>query len=599
MQKMFVKRLCIMMIIGMLFTIGMNFFILTKNAEDKTSESIYLKLDQISSTIEKNKKSLESLKESINEDYITRARVFAYMIKENPAIIESIDKLEEVKTVLNVDEVHVTDENGILKWGTVTDYYNLDFNSSEQTREFMPALESENFALAQEAQPNGAEQKLFQYISVSRLDKKGIVQIGLVPQRLENAIKQNEIPFVLSQIPMDTNSVLIAVDKQTNNIIYHSENGYLEKNISEIDFPTDYLKKFSKGDFLKSQGVKQFYIFKEYGDIILGIGTDAEAIFADRNSQTIIFAVFMLLVFSFIILQINFMLKKRIVNGIYNIIEALEKITDGNLDIEIKVGGSKEFLKLSDGISKMLVSLKQKIKQSDELMENQNKIIEKVQNTSGELNNCSSEIMEIATQIENGVFEQKNTVEQLESQAKELLSQIRDNAKMAEQANMATKNSQKKLESGKREINAMSSSIEKITDVSRKITSITNTLNQIVKQSASTTMNVTINNVIKLIKDAENEIQTGTNISVSTSNVIQDVIREAERAASSINNISVETSKQLELMDKTNKAIVKISEVTKENEISSQKASNMSDKLYEQVNFLHEVVYQNQNNTLK
>ncbi|MGN0692099.1 MAG: hypothetical protein ACI4K7_07120, partial [Oscillospiraceae bacterium] len=158
------------------------------------------------------------LYETLNEGYLSSANSFAEMIKLNPSILNDPDELERIRVMLGVDELHVTDENGIILWTTVPAYVGFDFSSSEQTKPFLSILSDPSAEVAQEPQPNGAEGKLFQYIGVSRKDKTGIVQVGLEPERLSNAIADNQIDIVLSSITVGTNGSMFAVSKTDNTI---------------------------------------------------------------------------------------------------------------------------------------------------------------------------------------------------------------------------------------------------------------------------------------------------------------------------------------------------------------------------------------------
>ncbi|MCE2604307.1 hypothetical protein LH384_35025, partial [Pseudomonas aeruginosa] len=61
---------------------------------------------------------------------------------------------------------------------------------------FLPMLKDKSMQLCQEVTPNTAENKLMQYIAVWREDQKGIVQIGMEPIRLLEAMKKNELSHI-------------------------------------------------------------------------------------------------------------------------------------------------------------------------------------------------------------------------------------------------------------------------------------------------------------------------------------------------------------------------------------------------------------------
>ncbi|MCD7731731.1 MAG: hypothetical protein LUI05_09605 [Oscillospiraceae bacterium] len=95
---------------------------------------------------------INELTEGLNEEYLSKARTFSEMISLNPDILNDADTLEEIRVQLGVDELHVTDENGVIQWGTIPEYFGFDFSESEQTIQFLPILTDSSFELAQEAQ---------------------------------------------------------------------------------------------------------------------------------------------------------------------------------------------------------------------------------------------------------------------------------------------------------------------------------------------------------------------------------------------------------------------------------------------------------------
>ena len=114
----------------------------------------------------------------MDEKNIALAQTLAFMIEEDENKLE-YDKMVRLARLFGVDEVHVTDENGILLWGNVIDFYGFDFSTSDQTRPLLAILRTPSLAIAQEPQPRGSDGVMFQYVSVARTDKKGIVQIGV------------------------------------------------------------------------------------------------------------------------------------------------------------------------------------------------------------------------------------------------------------------------------------------------------------------------------------------------------------------------------------------------------------------------------------
>ena|GEM_PF-1818584 len=116
--------------------------------------------------------------DKMDRQNIALAQHMAFLIAENPDNLEP-DRMALFVSLLNVDEIHVTDEYGVLWWGNVSDFYGYNFIESEQTQPLLEILRNPALTIAQEPQPRGVDGVMFQYISVSRIDQAGIVQIGV------------------------------------------------------------------------------------------------------------------------------------------------------------------------------------------------------------------------------------------------------------------------------------------------------------------------------------------------------------------------------------------------------------------------------------
>lgn len=358
MQKIFIKYLSIVMAAAIISMIGLSYILQSHSAQNRMKENSLLKLNQIALTIEGNKKALIELNEILDKTYISKAKTLAYIIQTNPDILKSKKELERIKTLLSVDELHITNKYGILEYSTIDKYVGLDFSTTEQTKEFLILLDDPSFTLAQNIRPNGVDQKLFKYVGVGRKDEPGFVQVGISPDRQLEAMKQNELQYIFEHLPVEMESSLFAVDMATNIIVAHSEERYLGNTMFDLGFPQDYTKALEKGCFFTVEGnIRKFYLIKQYGDLLLGIGQKEKALYRERFQQISIVIVFFTFIFFIIIFMIKLLLKIHIINGVNKIISSLEEITAGNLNTEVDVKGNTEFKKLSFGINKMVSTI--------------------------------------------------------------------------------------------------------------------------------------------------------------------------------------------------------------------------------------------------
>lgn len=359
MQQLFIRYFCSVMTVALIFMLTLSAIMESRSAQRHMLENAGLKLDQIARTLKTNDGDLRELTTSLREDYLTRCRAFAYMIEQTPSLLESRDSLNRVKTLLNVDELHVINADGILFTGTVPEYYGMDFRSTRQTAEFLQILDHPGTVLIQDIQPNGAEQKMFQYIGVSRQDQPGIVQIGIAPIRLMEAQRRNELPHIFSMFPVEAGASLFAIDAENGVFLAHSDPSLEGRALAELGFPLVDLERGEFHGFQAFRGEKRYYLVQQYDGLLLGVGQRETALYAERGEKMLLIFCYMAMTMIIIILIINWLVKKQIVSGLHLIMDGLSQITDGKLDTVVRVSSNPEFQQLSSGINKMVGSILQ------------------------------------------------------------------------------------------------------------------------------------------------------------------------------------------------------------------------------------------------
>ena len=168
----------------------------SSQAEEEASKILRLNIEDIQTTIHDNKASAYTIRLESDAQAISKAHAFANMIALKPSIVSDPRELEHIRKMLDVDELHVADKNGILIGSTLSDYIGYDFSSDPQSKEFLLGIYYKDFELAQKPMPKGIDKTMFQYAGVARIDQPGIVQIGYKPQRVEKVMQAVDIKRV-------------------------------------------------------------------------------------------------------------------------------------------------------------------------------------------------------------------------------------------------------------------------------------------------------------------------------------------------------------------------------------------------------------------
>lgn len=356
MKKIFATYVGAIMICAAIALGVCHYILVTGNIEREMERTARQRLEQVADTLQANELELKNLEASLEEDYLTRAYAFAYIIEQNPAVLDKTVELERIKLFLSVDELHVIDGDGVLRYGTVPQYLGFDFAKTEQTREFLAILNSDQEALVQELQPNGMEGKVCQYIGVKRTDAPGIIQIGLYPERYVEAQKRNELNYIFERIPMEDYWFIEAIHAETGEIMGKTRSLKVEGHNGDAQKRKEGLDAYAGGEYYSGINDGKWWMIKEYKelDLYLCVAADEQVLVEKRGEQMRFVILYLVSVLLIVLLSINHLLRTKIINGIDRIIVALRSITDGNLDTVVREDGNPEFTQLSDEINKMV-----------------------------------------------------------------------------------------------------------------------------------------------------------------------------------------------------------------------------------------------------
>lgn len=401
----------IILISGMLFSL----YLSQKNAiEKETQLSIEKKISDIDSFIKEDSEKIEQLKKELNDQYIIKTRSIAYIIKNNPSIVENVDELKSIAKQLDVEEIHITDENGILRWGTMADFYGFDFNGSEQTKPFLKGLSDPTFEMAQAPESRGTDKTLFQYITVSRQDKPGLIQIGVSPKRLSQALEQSDVKNIAKSFNFNTNGSIIVIDKESGKILSHENPEFIGKD--KMDFSWgESLNSTGGSYFYTENNSNQFATYKQIDKYII-LGTISQSVMM----STVMDLLFTFLVISFFIILtcitvIFILIKFNVEKEIHKLVNSLAYISEGNLNKDVVINSSKEFCDLSASVNIMQESFRKIV--SDVYSESHKniKLNDLVFHLMVDLDDNVQSVMNIVQKISAGMEETAASSEEMNS----------------------------------------------------------------------------------------------------------------------------------------------------------------------------------------
>ena len=153
------------------------------------------------STTEENLKRISEMTDAMA---LIKVRTFASFIEQSPELLTSREKLQEIRKLLDVDELHVSDPKGILIASVPEEYQGYDMASAAQSAAFMPAITDPSFELVQEPQRKGSDNECFNMPALHASISRVIVQIGYHPRRLMEAAQLADIRNIAASFRIGT-----------------------------------------------------------------------------------------------------------------------------------------------------------------------------------------------------------------------------------------------------------------------------------------------------------------------------------------------------------------------------------------------------------
>lgn len=356
MKKMFQKHLARIIIIGMFFALTANMYLQIKMMQREItteSEALFWRINRI---LTENQEEAETVTKEYQNICLLRARAAAYIIQNKPEVIENLDEMKKIANLLQVDELHIFNKEGVIYAGSEPKYYGYYFDSGKQMRFFLPMLKDKTLALCQPITPNTAENRLMQYAAVWREDGEGIVQIGMKPERVLEVTRKNKLSYIFSLFAEENGSELFVADLDTHKILGSTNESIVGKTLKQIGIDRESIasgERFHE----KINGTFSYCIFEEQEDVLVGRICAAKRLYQNLGASTFLVTMYLLMISAIMIWSISKYLDKKIIFGINNMHSKLKKIANGNLDERMEVCTTPEFAELSGYINEMVDSL--------------------------------------------------------------------------------------------------------------------------------------------------------------------------------------------------------------------------------------------------
>ncbi len=350
----YLRRITMIIVFVMLAVVILTQILGEQLKAKESSKEVFLQIENI---LAENQVELEEIKEEYTKTCLTNAEAIAYIIENNPGVMNSMEELKKIARLVEVDEIHIFNQEGRIFGGTHPEYYGYTFESGEQMGFFKPMLYDKNLKLCQGIEANTAEGKLMQYSMVWSEHGEFMVQVGFTPDNVMKVTEKNELSYIFSLLKANVGVDLYAIDSGTGEIMGSTVSGNVGRNMTEIGFDMERLQRKSDGFHANVNGVGSYCVFTQFGDNLIGRVVSNKVLYQNIPGNLVELGLCLLIIAVILVVCVSGYMNKYVIKGIEEVNEKLRAIADGKLDESVDVKSSYEFSELSGHINAMVKSL--------------------------------------------------------------------------------------------------------------------------------------------------------------------------------------------------------------------------------------------------
>ena len=290
---------------------------------------------------------------------------------------------ESLKALLHtahydIEEINIIDENGIIVGTSEPSYLGYNMADGEQSAVFLPLLTYQK-QLVQEYMPNSSKGKGMKYGAVV-LENGGFLQVGFNEKQLQ-AVLEDEVEFAGKNRHVGKDGcIVIATDDEK---IASAPKNNPGQPLAATGFS---IEKIHVGPYKRFEctvyGVESYGMYYTSEGFYIFASEPVKESLLVRDLSLYTFLFMEALVFALLFMMIYFLTKRLVVDNIQKINQSLDMITEGNLNVEVKVQDNAEFSSLSHDINTTVETLKGLIAEAAARIDKELEVAKVIQSSS-------------------------------------------------------------------------------------------------------------------------------------------------------------------------------------------------------------------------
>lgn len=330
---------------------------------------------------------------------------------------------------------------------------------------------------------------------------------------------------------------------------------------------------------------------------------------------------------------------------INKMVEAAEKLSLGDVNVNVESDSRDETGRLAEAFSRMIVNIRdqaltaERIAAGDlsvdvnvrsendllgqklyEMVENNNQVISNIAMSSDQVAISSKQMSDSSIALSQGATEQASSIEELTASLEEISSQTRLNAQNAGQANELAETAKINAAQGNSQMKDMLNAMEEINESSSNISKIIKVIDEIAFQTNILALNAAVEaaragqhgkgfavvaeevrnlaarsanaakETTEMIEGSIKKADSGTKIAKETAQALSQIVNGIERVAVLVGDIATASNEQALGIEQINLGIQQVSEVVQTNSATSEESAAAGEELSGQALLLKEMV---------
>lgn len=323
-----------------------------------------------------------------------------------------------------------------------------------------------------------------------------------------------------------------------------------------------------------------------------------------RNTITTVIIIVVIAIIAAVVLGI--FISRIISKPIVKMVGIAEKVSEGDLDVEINYNAKDEIGVLAEAFSRMT--------------DNLNEVMSSISNAAEQVSAGSSQLSDSSMALSQGATEQASSIEELSASIEEISAQTRVNAEHAKEANHITESAKMSAIEGNSQMKEMLRAMEDINEASINISKIIKVIDDIAFQTNILALNAAVEaaragahgkgfavvaeevrnlaarsasaakETTAMIEGSVKKVEGGTKIASETAEALNKIVEGIASVAELIGNIAVASDEQASGIAQINQGILQVSTVVQTNSATAQECAAASEELASQAILMEEQV---------